>query len=104
MTGIRAYLVECYSPGINRGAVESTSRRATTASIELRSRGRQVDYLGALLLPADEVVFHLFAAGSPGPVHEAGTRAGIEFERVLESIPIGIDSLVARSARSDTVR
>jgi hypothetical protein len=91
----RTYVVECYLPGIDRRAVESSGRRATVAAAELRHRGCRVEYVGALLVPGDEVVFHLFAAGAVGPVREASLRAGVEFERVLESIPIGIDLLVA---------
>jgi len=36
------------------------------------------------------VVFHRFAARSVTAVREAGLRAGIEFERVVESIPVGV--------------
>jgi hypothetical protein len=36
------------------------------------------------------VVFRLFAARSVTAVREATLRAGIEFERVVESIPVGV--------------
>jgi hypothetical protein len=85
----RTYVVECYSPAIDRGAVESTGQRAIAAAAELREEGRGVEYRGALLVPGDEVVFHLFTAGSLSAVREASLRAGVDFERVLESIPIG---------------
>jgi len=39
----------------------------------------------------DEVVFHLFAASAPDVVREASLRAGIEFARVLEALPVGIE-------------
>jgi hypothetical protein len=92
-TGTRTYVVECYSPAIDRRAVEASGRRATAAAAELRSEGRGIDYVGALLVPGDEVVFHLFAATSGQAVREASLRAGVEFERVVESIPVGIDAL-----------
>jgi hypothetical protein len=95
----RTYVVECYSPAIRREAVEACGQRASAAAAELRSRGCGIDYVGALLVPGDEVVFHLFAAPSQAPVTEASVRAGIEFERVLESIPIGLDGLGARPDR-----
>ena len=90
-------MVECYSPAIDLQAVESSRHRAIAATAELRGRGRPVDYVGALLVPGDEVVFHLFAATSLGAVREASLRAGIEFERALESIPVGLDALAART-------
>ena len=95
----RTYVVECYSPAIRRETVEACGRRATLAAADLRRRGCAIDYVGALLVPGDEVVFHLFAAPSAGPVREASGRAGIEFERVLESIPIGLDGFGARLDR-----
>ena len=91
----RTYVVECYSPAIDRQAVEAAGQRARAAAAELRSQGRRVDYVGALLVPGDEVVFHVFAAPSKSAVRDASLRAGIEFERALESIPIGIDALLA---------
>jgi hypothetical protein len=92
----RTYVVECYSPAIDRQAVESAGDRATAAAASLRSEGSPVEYAGALLVPGDEVVFHLFTARSADPVREASLRAGVEFERVVESIPIGIDALNER--------
>jgi hypothetical protein len=82
------FVVECYSPAVSREAVQAAGARARTATAELGA-----EYLGALLVPGDEVVFHLFAAGSAEVVREASTRAGVDFERVLESVPIGIEGL-----------
>jgi hypothetical protein len=95
--GTRTYVVECYSPAIDLRAVERSGHRATAAAAELRRKGRPVDYVGALLVPGDEVVFHLFAAKSVRTVREASLRAGVEFERVLESIPVGIDAVALAS-------
>ena len=97
-------MVECYSPAIDRQAVESSGHRAMAAAAELRSRGRPVDYVGALLVPGDEVVFHIFAATSSAAVRNASLRAGLEFERVLESIPIGIAALAASPSGSEALR
>jgi hypothetical protein len=93
----RTYLAECYSPGIDRDLVTSCGQRASAAASELTDEGLQVEYLGALLVPGDEVVFHLFAASSPADVREASTRAGVEFERVLDLLPVGIHPLSVTS-------
>jgi hypothetical protein len=87
------YAVECFSPAIDRQAVLLSGDRVTTAAAELRERGRWVEYMGALLFPQDEVVFHLFRATGPDTVREASVGAGMEFERVVESIPLGIEEL-----------
>jgi hypothetical protein len=85
----QTYLVECYSPGIGREDVESAAERALDASAALRSEGCSVEYVGALLVPADEVVFHVFASTSVGAVREASSRAAVPFERVVESVAVG---------------
>jgi hypothetical protein len=85
------YVVECYTPGIDRSAVESAGKRAAAAAAELRRAGVRIEYAGAYLVPGDEVVFHLFCSESPDVVRDASVRARVEFERVLESIPVGIE-------------
>src|SRR5437588_3570501 len=85
----RTYLVECYAPGIERAEVESAGDRARTASAELREEGRKVEYVGAILVPGDEVVFHVFASECAAAVREASVRASFECERVVESIAVG---------------
>jgi hypothetical protein len=83
------YLVECYSPGIAREQVESAGERALEASAAMRSEGCPVKYIGALLVPADEVVFHVFASTSAAVVQEASSRAAVSFARVVESVAVG---------------
>ena len=85
----RTYLLECYKPGLERAEVESATDRALAASAELREEGRKVEYVGAILVPEDEVVFHVFAAESAAAVREVGVRASVEHERVVESVAIG---------------
>jgi hypothetical protein len=85
----RTYLLECYKPGLERADVESATDRALAASAELREEGRKVEYVGAILVPEDEVVFHVFAAESAAAVREASARASVEYERVVESVAVG---------------
>jgi hypothetical protein len=89
MEATHTYLVECYSPGIGREEVESAAARALDASEAMRVEGRDVEYVGALLVPADEVVFHVFSSSSPTAVREASSRASVAFARVVESVPVG---------------
>jgi hypothetical protein len=84
----RTYLVESYSPGIKEADVESAARRAAAASEKLSDEGRAIVYGGAILVPEDEVVFHLFSSGSEEIVREASARAAVSFERVVESVAL----------------
>lgn len=81
----RTWLVECYSPGIEREAVVQEGERAREAVVEVRLDGGFVDYLGALFVADDEVVFHAFMAEDPTLVGEASRRAELRFERIVES-------------------
>jgi hypothetical protein len=85
----RTYLVECYEPGVAPAQVESAGDRALTASAALRDEGRDVEYFGAILVPGDEVVFHVFAAECAATVCAASARASMAYERVVESVTVG---------------
>jgi hypothetical protein len=94
----RTFLVECYEPGVDQAEAESAAARVATASAELRAEGRDVEYVGAILVPADEAVFHVFAAGCAGTVREASLRASVQHERVVESVAVGRLQLSRRHA------
>jgi hypothetical protein len=94
----RTYLLECYKPGLERAEVESASGRALAAAANLRAEGTKVEYVGAILVPEDEVVFHVFAAESADAVREASVRASVEYERVVESVAVGQLELTRKQA------
>lgn len=82
----QTYLVECFVPGSDRAAVEAAGQRMREAIADLRAEGCEVEYLRAILVPGDEVVFHVFAAPDASAVREASRRADVDFERVVESV------------------
>ena len=86
----RGYLVECYWPGVSAGKVAAAVERAKQAAGELRSQGRAVRFLGSILVPADETVFCLFD-GEEADVRAVSEKAGVPFERILQSLRIGCD-------------
>jgi hypothetical protein len=86
----RSYLVECYWPGVCEQALREGARRARQAALELRRQGRNVVFLRSILIPIDETVFCLWG-GSEADVRTASERAGMPFERVLESLQIDGD-------------
>jgi len=86
--GEGAYLVECYSPGVRRDDVESAAERTAAACEELRTDGVFVEYGGAILVPGDEVVLHLFTSDLEASVRRASELAALPFERILETVAI----------------
>jgi hypothetical protein len=82
----RTWLVECFLPGVDDDDVSAAADRARAAVRTLRGTGRRIDYLGAVLMAADEVVFHAFAADEPEIVRAASSAASLGFERVVESM------------------
>ena len=76
-----SYLVESYIAGTPR-AVADARRRARHAE-EL---GPGIRYLRTTFLPGDEVVLHLFEAPSLEALDEAGRRAALPFERIVEAV------------------
>jgi hypothetical protein len=79
-----SYLVECYWPGVDEEKLAATLKRLRSAASALRRRGGDVTFLGSILVPADETVFALFD-GFEADVRAANERAGVPFDRVLES-------------------
>jgi hypothetical protein len=84
----RGYLAECYWPGVNAEKLTVAVERAERAAAELRGQGRTLHFLGSILVPADEVVFCLFD-GEEADVRAVSEKAGVPFERILESLLIG---------------
>jgi hypothetical protein len=75
--------------------------RVFKASAELRREGRHVEYVGTILVPVDEVVFHLFTSRCEGTVRDATVRASVTFERIVESIPFGRPNNAPRQEAPD---
>jgi hypothetical protein len=82
-----SYLAECYWPGVSEETLAAAVRRVREAATELRRQGRKVDFLVSILVPADETVFCLFE-GCEADVTAVSVRAGMRFERILESVRI----------------
>lgn len=75
------FLVEGYLATPNRAELEALARKATALE-EVEA----IRYLGSLVLPEDEICFHLFEASSVASLLEASELAELEHERVVETI------------------
>jgi hypothetical protein len=82
------YLVECFWPGVSQEQLVLAGAQARQAALQLSADGAAVRYLGAILVPADEVVFYLFESASAEFVRAANERAAIPFERIVESVQL----------------
>jgi hypothetical protein len=82
----RTYVAECFRVGVKQSDLEEIGNKATDAAGQLSRQGRHVRFLGSILVPEDEVVLVQFEAVSADDAAEAATRAGIEFDRVVESV------------------
>ncbi len=80
------YLVEWYRPGLTGELLEQTASTIDRCTADLSAEGTRVDLLLTLFVPADEVAFCLFAAGSPTSVEQACRRARLPFTRIAETI------------------
>jgi Protein of unknown function (DUF4242) len=84
----RSYLVECYWPGVSEEKLAAAAGRIQRAADDLRDRGHELQFIGSILVPADETVFCLFD-GPEASVRNVSKKAGVPFERILETLRIG---------------
>lgn len=81
------FLVECFAPALGDGP-SSEAALASAACAEMRTAQIEVAYLGALIVPGDELAFHVFAAADAAVVLEASRRAHLRVERVVRSVAV----------------
>ena len=87
----RTFLVESYAPGSSNEDLTVATDRVRRAAKASQDAGGHIAYMGALFMPRDEVVFHLFASQEVALVREVCRRSSIAVERVVESIVIAAD-------------
>src|SRR6476660_1792759 len=78
------YVAECFWPGVSERDLSALDERTHARVAELIQGGKDVRYLGSLLLRADEVVLCRFK-GDADAVRVAAESAAIPFERLLEA-------------------
>jgi hypothetical protein len=86
-TESRSYLVECYWPGVSTKGFAKSAERIQEEASKLAREGGDIVFRGSILVLADESVFCLFD-GSESDIRTASERAGMRFDRVLESMRI----------------
>ena len=80
------FTVEVFAGADVAAALDEERVRVRAAADALRAEGLPVRYLSSILMPADELCFHLFEAPSVESVRAASERAGLEPIRVIEVV------------------
>ena len=83
------YIAECFWPGVTKGDLVRLDARVLATVGRTNEVWGGVRYLGALLLPTDEVVFCFFDGPSAQAVEIVARRAKIPFDRILRSLSVG---------------
>jgi hypothetical protein len=76
------FLVEWYRREHIEGSLEVTAARLDEAAASMCAEGSPVQLVSMLVVPTDEVVFAVFAAGSQDIVAQACRRAGLPADRL----------------------
>lgn len=82
------FLVEAFSPATRDDVSSRAAARVRDTCADLRATGIEITYLGVLVVPDDELAFHVFAAADAGTALDASRRAGLRVERVVRSIVV----------------
>jgi len=84
LPAMKTYLVESYLPRARESELsEATARLAAAAPAS--SESLDARYLRSTFVPEDEICFHVFEAISAEAVREAGERASVTFDRIVEA-------------------
>jgi hypothetical protein len=84
---VPSFLVESYAAASPDALDEARERARRTAEL-----GAGVCYVRTTFLPDDETILHLFEAPSVSALDEAGRRAALQFERIVEAVEGAADS------------
>ena len=81
------YLIEGYAASTELALTDARARARRAAEL-----GAGIRYVRTTFLPEDEVVLHLFEAPSMEALDEAGQRAALPFERIVEAVEGAADT------------
>lgn len=83
-----SFLVEAYCPSSGPGDFAAVVERARAISSTSHDgpAGSPVRYVRSYLVPEDEMCMHIFEAASPEAVRRAAGLAGIEIDRIVETV------------------
>jgi hypothetical protein len=83
---LETFLVERYWPGVDLATLKAALPRLEAAAHAMTAAGSRVEHVGSILMPVDEVVFSLIAAGDEALVRQLNERADLPADRIAEAI------------------
>ena len=83
---MRCYLVEWYRAELVGDTVEQVTAALDDSAASISAGGGRVQLMTVLGVPADEVLFGVFAATSPDLVARACAQAGLPAQRLSAAI------------------
>ena len=86
---IETFLVERYWPEVDLGRLQAALPRLDAAAGAMAAQGHRVVHVGSILMPADHVVFSLFAAADETLVRQLNERAELPADRIARAIALG---------------
>jgi Nickel responsive protein SCO4226-like len=84
-SGLSTFVAECFWPDVRETDLEALDRRVAGVVVTTAAGAHGVRYLGSILMRGDDVVLCEFE-GTEDAVREVAERAGIPFERILETV------------------
>src|SRR5580765_2380575 len=85
---IETFLVERYWPDVDLAQLQAALPRLDAAATAMAAEGQPVVHLGSILMPADHVVFSLFAATDEKFVRQLNERADLPADRIARAIAL----------------
>jgi hypothetical protein len=79
------FLVELYAARDDEAGVRRRTEQARLAAREVTREGTPVSFVRSIFVPEDEICFALFEAETAEAVSETARRAGLEFDRVVQT-------------------
>lgn len=81
---MNSYRVELHLPAADPASLAVAGERARRAAEELAREGVTVRWVRSVYVAEEDGCFLVFEAPSPQAVSEAGRRAGLEYQRIVE--------------------
>jgi hypothetical protein len=82
------FLVERYSPGIDLATLRRELPQLEAVARSMTAAGTPVTHVISILMPVDEVVFSLIAAGDETLVREVNARAALPVDRISTAVSL----------------
>jgi hypothetical protein len=96
-----AFLVERYWPDVDLAQLQAALPRLDAAAGAMAAEGHPVVHIGSILMPADHVVFSLFAAADETLVRQLNERADLPIDRIARAIALAGGAVFGDGDRTD---